>query len=490
MKRFPIIAVPIIALSLIVVSCSSDKNYSTPATATTVITIAAQGNPNAPNSDKGQALFKLISSATRSIDIVIYEIGDDTLNSALVTAMKKGVYVRVVLDGYSGTVSTNEGFVTQIQDAMKSAGVDSKYFRPHWSSNNFNITHQKSVMIDAVDASGALLSPMPSSAALLISTGNFSTYYPKAPAAPELFYQATDFYVTVTDRTLITQATSVFNSDFSCAGSTVNNAENGTQNVAGPLLWSNGSWANAMTGVSTWNVNNYPGYPAGYPYPMIDVSRMANQGNVTAYQTNLVNSAVKGDVIRIYNEEFASDTMNGKPTNPVFTAIVAAIGRGADVRVVMSYSTNFTTDLTTIAEAGGTVYFIAPEQLLLAMNGYTGPTYVHAKAIMINGSEGIFKQGYVGSTNLENSSMFENRELGIVIGSANADAAKVITAQFDSDASWVGKSTASQIYGVAWTKGSEYTPPAWVSASSPMTTTTTPQASQVNKACGAVIITK
>ena len=153
MKRLPIIAVPIIALSLCVASCSSDKNSPTPAAATTVMTIAAQGNPNAPNSDKGQALFKLISSATRSIDIVIYEIGDDTLNSAIVTAMKKGVFVRVILDGYSGTVSTNEGFVIQIQDAMKSAGVDNKYFSAHWSSNNFNITHQKSVMIDAVDAS-------------------------------------------------------------------------------------------------------------------------------------------------------------------------------------------------------------------------------------------------------------------------------------------------------------------------------------------------
>ncbi len=488
MKRFPIIAAPIIALSLIVASCSSDKNSSTPAPATTVMTIAAQGNPDAPNADKGRALFKLISSATRSIDIVIYEIGDDTLNSALVAAMKKGVYVRVVLDGYSGTVSTNEGFVSKIQNAMKNAGIDSKYFTPHWSSNNFNITHQKSVMIDAVDASGAVLSPMPSSAALLISTGNFSTYS-KPPAAPQLFYQATDFYVTVADQTLITQATNVFNSDFSCAGSTVNNVEYGTQGTAGPLLWSNGSWATAMTGVSTWNINNYPGYPAGYPYPMMDVSTMANQGNVTAYQTTLVNSTVKGDVIRIYNEEFASDTMNGKPTNPVFNAIVAAIGRGVDVRVVMSYSTNFTTDLTTIAEAGGTVYFIAPEQLLLAMSGYTGPTYVHAKAIMINGFDGTFKQGYVGSTNLENSSMFENRELGIAIGPANAAAARVITAQFDSDASWVGNSTAAQIYGVAWTKGSEYTPAAWAPASSP-SMTTTPQTSQPNKTCGVVVPTK
>lgn len=488
MKRFTAIAAPIIALTLILASCSSDKKSSTPSGATADAVAAVNMTVAAQPADKGQALYSLIDSATKSIDIVIYQIGGDTtMVNKLVAAMQKGVYVRTVMDGYGGYKDDGTGkygFVTEMNAAMTAAKVDAKYFTPHWSSNNFNITHQKSVIIDAVDATGTELSPLPTSARLLISTGNFNSFITSTENDP--FYAATDFYVTVTDPTLVGQASNVFNSDFSCAGTTVNNVDNGTQQPNGPLLWSNGSFGNASTGSATWTLNNYPSYPAGYPYPMIDISKMANQGNVANYQVNMLNSAVKGDIVRIYNEEFASDG----GTNPVFNAVTAAAGRGVDVRVMLTFSDSFTADLTTVANAGATVNFIAPEDYLtpLVKAGYTGPTYIHGKAIMLSGSDGTFKQGYVGSTNLENASMFENRELGIAIGPSNATAANVIITQFDSDASWVGKSTASASYAVAWTKASKDLPAGWAKFVPSTTTTTTkvPKPSSPPTKCGLV----
>ena len=171
---------------------------------------------------KGQALLDAINSATKSVDIVIYQIGSPDINSALVNAMKRNVKVRVVIDsGSAGNVTKGKAFVTAMNAAIAAASANPALFTANWSSDNFNFTHQKSVMIDAVDSNGATLASgsMPSTAKLLISTGNF---LPNVNP-PEPFYGARDFYVTTPNQDLINRASLIFTSDFSCAGRTATN---------------------------------------------------------------------------------------------------------------------------------------------------------------------------------------------------------------------------------------------------------------------------
>jgi phosphatidylserine/phosphatidylglycerophosphate/cardiolipin synthase-like enzyme len=135
--------------------------------------------------DQGQALLDLLATATRSIDIVIYQIGDAEIATGLLDRMAAGVKVRLVLDNSSfGNVTTNSTFVDGLREAMSARGIAADKLEAHWSSGNFSITHQKSVIIDAVDATGSPLSPdgLPASARVLISSGNFATSAEYGPA--------------------------------------------------------------------------------------------------------------------------------------------------------------------------------------------------------------------------------------------------------------------------------------------------------------------
>lgn len=100
-------------------------------------------------------------------------------------------------------------------------------------------------------------------------------------------------------------------------------------------------------------------------------SSSTDQGNSFESQLALIQNARQGDVVRVYNEEMAS--------TPIIYALTAAAtpvgkttsdgkpGQGADVRVVMSYSSyngqpsSFVTSLEQIAAAGGKVTLFADQ---------------------------------------------------------------------------------------------------------------------------------
>lgn len=197
------------------------------------------------------------------------------------------------------------------------ADVPADAFAIHWSSDNFNITHQKSVMIDAVDSSGSPLAAgsMPATTQLLVSTGNFQDFQ----STP--FYAARDFYITTDDQQLINEASRVFASDFGCAGPT----ETNDLKTSTDLVWSNGT-----TGLYSGQVGQHPPVATGYfgpgrasdPAPVV-------QGNSFDQQYAVVSQAGAGDVLSIYNEEFRSSSF--------VDAVTAAAQAGADVRIVMSY---------------------------------------------------------------------------------------------------------------------------------------------------------
>jgi phosphatidylserine/phosphatidylglycerophosphate/cardiolipin synthase-like enzyme len=85
----------------------------------------------------------------------------------------------------------------------------------------------------------------------------------------------------------------------------------------------------------------------------------------------------------------------------VITALEAAARRGVDVEVVMTYSSSWATALDDLAAAGVKVNTYASDAAL----------YIHAKVVVADGS-----RAFVGSQNFSESSLDDNRELGIITG--------------------------------------------------------------------------
>lgn len=365
---------------------------------------------------QGQALYDAIDSATSSVDIVVYQFSDATLQQKLVAAMQRGVKVRLILDGYNASnVKYNGQAAKALQAAATAANVPAGSVQTNWASDNFNITHQKTVIIDAADGSGAPVpaGSLPQTARLLVSTGNFQSF------KTQPFYSARDFYVTSSDQALIGQAQTVYSSDFSCAGPSVTN----DLKSSADLVWSNGT-----TGLYPEQVGQYPPVAQGYfggqratdPAPV-------DQGNSYDYQAAVINKSGAGDIVRIYNEEFTSPGM--------VAAVTAALQRGAEVRIVMTYGQPSSsgkpspsmTNLTTLAGQGAKVTLFAPQAVV------PEALYIHAKSITVNGSDGTFKQGFVGSENFSDPSLQFNRELGLPLGAADTPVAQTILTTFDGD---------------------------------------------------------
>ena len=434
-----LVTVSVCALLVAGAGCSTQSEQSGSANKN-----AAGGNSSyditavAQPDNKGAALLDLINSATKSIDIVIYQIGGPQIPPALAAAMKKGVKVRAIIDGGSkGNVADGKAFVTSMAAAISAASADPTLFSANWSSDNFNYTHQKSVMVDAVDANGATLASgsMPSSARLLISTGNF---FPNV-SPPQPFYGARDFYLTTPNQDLINRASLVYTSDFSCAGRTATNNPLPGQTV-GPKTDPKLVWSNGTTGLYQGDpADAYPAVSDGYFSKTKQYSSSStDQGNSFTTQLALIQNAKQGDVVRVYNEEMAS--------TPIVNALIAAAtpvgkttpdgkpGQGADVRIVMSYSSYngqpsaFVTSLEQIAAAGGKVTLFADQ----SDSRYSSVLYIHAKMITV--TSGGSTQGFAGSENFSGGSMGFNRELGIRLDSStDSSAISVLNGTFDTD---------------------------------------------------------
>jgi len=85
------------------------------------------------------SIYNLISSATKSIDMTMYELVDTKATSLLAAAAKKGVTVRVILD-QNAEKSNN----TTAYNYLKSNGVS-----VHWANPTYTYTHQKTITVDA-----------------------------------------------------------------------------------------------------------------------------------------------------------------------------------------------------------------------------------------------------------------------------------------------------------------------------------------------------
>ena len=151
-----------------------------------------------------QPVLDTIKSASKSLDLVMYEFKDREVADALIDASKRGVAVRVLM---------NQGYFGKQEDANVPAYayLESHGISVHWSPAYFALTHQKTLIVDKNKA--------------LIMTFNFT---------PEYYVTERDFGVVDTDQNDVTAIENTFNADW-------NDTEIGAQNGDG-LVWSPGSY--------------------------------------------------------------------------------------------------------------------------------------------------------------------------------------------------------------------------------------------------------
>ncbi|MFM9053344.1 MAG: pentapeptide repeat-containing protein, partial [Solirubrobacterales bacterium] len=152
--------------------------------------------------DQGPDILDLIASAQTSVDIVIYDFGGPNLvgqpsdPGALMKAVQRGVNVRVILNSGQSCVDTSP---PQQSICAGKVGLDPLYateaalewaknnpapgktagkYRVQFSSANYQITHQKSILIDTSNSDGTArtVDQMVPTSKIMVSTGNLQAY--------------------------------------------------------------------------------------------------------------------------------------------------------------------------------------------------------------------------------------------------------------------------------------------------------------------------
>ncbi|MFC5906278.1 phospholipase D-like domain-containing protein [Streptacidiphilus monticola] len=275
-------------------------------------------------------IYNFINSATKTLDMTMYELSDTTAVNDLIAREKAGVAVRVILDRTKTTVNSSA------YTSLKNAGVGVTY-----SSTSYTYTHQKTITVDGATS--------------LILTGNLTSKY---------YSTSRDYGVFDTDANDVAAIEKVFNADYAKTSVTPSDGDN--------LLWS----------------------------PTDSRSRLLS----------VINGATK--TLDVEEEEF-SDTA-------VVNAIAARAQAGVTVRVVLEYPGDYSSEVATVENAGGTVV------------GYSSSTgfYIHAKAVVAD--YGLSTQKVeAGSMNITTNSLDNNRELGIIL--TDGGVASVIENAFASD---------------------------------------------------------
>jgi phosphatidylserine/phosphatidylglycerophosphate/cardiolipin synthase-like enzyme len=404
-----------------------------------VLALCSIGGPAAASSaqdkifvepdEHGATVLGAIKRARHTIDIVIYQFGGPNVvgqpgaPGALMRAVARGVDVRIMVNGQffdpNCTAATpqkkclhNPNFapiratIASLRYAARKAGPNAGSVSVGFANNNFQITHQKTMLIDAADPNtGRPLAAdrLPPSAKALVMTLNLQAGYPNAwgsasvthpragCSAPCNEFTARDFGLVVTQPALVSRIEHVFFSDLHCGSvppSTVPSRTNTNhlRTTAGPDTWSNGSTRPRPA--------RKPVYPFGV-YPDAIPPAWKIQGNARARQLGLINRARKS--LEVYNEEMADPQIVA-----ALTAAATRLGPGA-VRVVMTESSSWATAFDTLTQAGARIMvFPAASDVL----------YIHAKAIVADA-----QTAFVGSENISTASLDDNRELGLMLSS-------------------------------------------------------------------------
>lgn len=252
-----------------------------------------------------------IEHAKRSVDLVMYEDEDPQVDAALAADERRGVSVRVLLNGgyYGQGFSENQPAFAY----LKAHGV------PVRSTPSYlALTHQKTLVVDGT---------------AYILTFNFT---------PAYYASSRDFGVVDPNPKDVSAILQTFGADW--AGQRI------AASVGRDLVWSPGSEPALLSLIAS------------------------AQGWVD-----------------VYNEEMDEPDIEH--------ALEADARRGVSVEVTMTADPSWDTAFSELAAAGVHVRTYAPD----------APLYIHAKMIL------TATRAFLGSENFSDGSLFDNRELGIIL---------------------------------------------------------------------------
>lgn len=144
------------------------------------------------------SILSLIKSAHRSIDVVMYGFTDKRIFDALAQANQRGVAVRVMLQKNPYKAEGENNFIS---DSLKKANMQFK-----WTNPRFDLTHQKTMIIDQKQA--------------LIMSFNFTR---------STFQLNRNFAILTSSKSAVSEIENVFNADWERKSVTVSDAA---------LIWS------------------------------------------------------------------------------------------------------------------------------------------------------------------------------------------------------------------------------------------------------------
>lgn len=381
----------------------------------------SQGTSAVCKETGGGPMCEAIYSAKSTVGAVYYQFAGPNVARWLKDALLRGVDVFVIENSANTTPGSNPkiplcqyvsaqdpqcawspkadpfyALEAQLKSVVKSDGSTGQV-RVQFSSQNFNITHQKSILVDMLDSNGAALDAATIASQrgfAIVSTGNLQAYpnswgqrtisgrlanvnYLTNPSATcaggtdagcDKEWTPRDFAMRVTDPAVLARVAGVYASDLRCDPSNVTNVQSvdkatgtltpgliadprGSDPVSAqwPETWSNGSTFYAGDPMppnqQAWNYP-FPGlYPNGYfAYgpAKTDPSYTANflTGNVRARQVALINAARK--TLVVYNEEMSDfkKPYAGKAVDitapSIVNALIGAGQRGVKVTIVMA----------------------------------------------------------------------------------------------------------------------------------------------------------
>lgn len=143
------------------------------------------------------AIYSLITSATKSIDMTMYELTDMTVADALAKAAAAGLTVRVILDQNSEKTSNTPAYNYLEQNKVGA----------HWANPAYAVTHQKTITVDQATSA--------------IMTLNLT---------PNYYSTSRDFAVITNNAADVAAIEATFNADFTNAAITPPTGDN--------LVWS------------------------------------------------------------------------------------------------------------------------------------------------------------------------------------------------------------------------------------------------------------
>lgn len=323
--------------------------------------------------DDGRApILEAIADAKNNIRLTIYALTDlqsvnqtpqapaESIAQALINKAKSGVNVRVIVDQNQYTSGSSATQVQQTYKALSDAGVNIRK-----SSTAFCFTHQKTFVIDGPTAanSGA------SGKAIIMSLN----------LTPGYFGGTRDYAVITNETGVVREISNVFDSDFILPDS------------PNPC-----SYAHAP--VSTYP----PPYPSDTP-AVSEASLLWSPVNSKSKLMQLIGSAKQSLVLT--TEEMTDTDM---------VCLIKAVAQSPakpSVRILLSGDTGSNGPAVNTLLGPGlpnlTIRVMPGQSTQSNPVAYPTTLYMHGKQVIVDGI-----QAFVGSENLTNTSLLQNRELG------------------------------------------------------------------------------